>query len=103
MDSDGARFDGAWTAETFFPVSGELVGSLRAAAGNSCKPQTRIAARPVREPLSFAGKELWQSSLGVDAKLAHTREPQSEPQSGATSIARSVKIAIARRCKKVFD
>ena len=98
----GTKFDDACTAETCSMRSGEFDFSLKAAKGNSCKPQTRIAATPVRGTLSLAVKELWQSSLCVDDKLAHAREPQSEAQSGATSIARRVKIAIARRRKKAF-
>src|SRR6266404_3522780 len=100
------KFDDARTAESFFIGSGELVGLLRAAVGNSCNPQTRIAATLVRGAPSFAAKELWQSSLCVDAQLAHAREPQSEAQSGATSIARRVKIATARQrkaaCRSIF-
>jgi hypothetical protein len=70
--------------------------------GNSREPQVPIDAMPVRGAPSFAAKELWQFSLCVDEKLAHAREPQSEAQSGATSIARRVKIATARRRKSAF-
>ena len=101
-DRAGTKFDDACTAGSFFIGSGELVVSLRAAVGNSREPHTRIAAMPVRGAPSFAAKELWQSSLCVDGKLAHAREPQSEAQSGATSIARRVKIATARPHKLAF-
>jgi hypothetical protein len=101
-DCDGAKFDGAHTAETFFTGPGELLVSLRTAEGSSREPQMRIAAAPAGGALSLAAKELWQSSLCVDDRLTHAREPHSAVQSDATSIARRVKIAIGRCSKKPY-
>ena len=96
------KFDDAYSAELLLALSGEFDASSRAAEGNSREAQTRIPATAVRGARSSALKELWQSSLCADDKPAHGREPQSEAQSGATSIATKVKIAIARRGKSAL-
>jgi hypothetical protein len=96
-DGGGTKVKDACVAYGCFIKPDELLVSLRTAVGNSCSPQVCAAVRLMSGVLSPTAEGLWQLSVCDDNDDAsQTCERQKGAQSGATSMASSVNIAVIR-------